>query len=127
MKQISIALLLVLTTAFFSCKKDNKDTKPVFVTEGTYVGKIGSGVQIPNGHFSIQLKSGGLLDRINESGTVSATGTWQRNGSAFTAHYETSNGVKVDLTGTITESQKRIQGNWENNNGVSGSFYATKE
>ena len=84
-------------------------------------------MQIPNDYFAFKIKANSQLDRINASGTVTATGSWELTGSAFTAHYESSSGVKVDLTGTLTEADKRIQGTWSSTNGSSGKFHATKE
>lgn len=126
--------LSAIFSAFFlsflllSCSKSKDETTPPpYVVEGIYLGKIGSGIQTPTGHFSIKLKSGGLMDRINEVGSVTATGTWQLSGNTFTAHYESSSGVKVDLTGILNSAQKRIQGNWSSTNGNSGTYNVTKE
>ena len=71
----NLMMVLALSSIFVACKKD-KDT-PAYVVEGTYEGKLGSGVATPTGFFGLRLKTGGILERINSTADVTATGTWK--------------------------------------------------
>jgi hypothetical protein len=131
MKQLKTLLAVVLlTTIFASCKKEKDDLPEppkAFKVEGAYVGKLGSGSEIPNGYFEIVLKPGGALERVGLLGGVDGTGTWQLSGNDFTAEYKNTAGtVTVNLDGTLNKEQKRISGNWSSTNGKSGKFHATK-
>jgi hypothetical protein len=125
LKGLSFAFLLVFVAA--SCSKDHDDTPPPFAMEGFWSGKIGTGSASPSGQYALNLKSGGIIERVNGSGAVTATGTWQLNGAAFTASYNYTNGTMVNVTGTVDKGKNKLTANWENNGGEKGSLYASKE
>ena len=85
-----------------------------FSIEGKWAGKIGTGAATPSGQYALNIKSGGVVERVNSSGNVTATGTWQMNGNNFTATYNYSNGTVVDVTGTIDKAKYKLTANWEN-------------
>lgn len=120
----NLMMVLALSSIFVACKKD-KDT-PAYVVEGTYEGKLGSGVAIPTGFFGLQLKAGGILNRITSTGEVTGTGTWTLSSNKLTGDYVGSNGIIVSIEATLDQSQGRFSGHWENSVNNEGSWYAAK-
>lgn len=125
MKFLQLVGVAVLSlAAITSCKKE--DVKPPFAIEGTWEGKIGTGSTKPDGYFGIVVKPGGILDRLKNDGSVSASGKWQLNGNTFTGDYTFSDGVKVTLTGMVLKSENKLDGTWTNSGNNSGTLYASK-
>ena len=118
-------MALFLATSLVACKKDND--APPFTIEGKWEGKIGSGTSTPSGQYALTIKPGGVVERVNGSGSVTATGTWQLTGDNFSATYNYKNGTIVEVTGTVNKGTQKIAGNWDNNGGEEGSFYANKQ
>ncbi|HEX5653510.1 MAG TPA: hypothetical protein VFX58_10575 [Chitinophagaceae bacterium] len=113
-------LALVLSSLFMACNKDN-DTTPPFSIEGKWTGTTGNG-----GYFGMNIKPGGVLERISSSGSVSATGHWQLNGNALTGDYTFTSGTVVTMQATVDKSQNKLSGTWANNGGEQGTMSATK-
>jgi hypothetical protein len=125
MKFLRTAIVaLFITGALVACKKD-KDL-PAFTIEGSWTGKIGNDADIPSGQYALNIKKGGSLERIGANGTVSATGSWNQQGNAFTGIYFYANGTVVDIIGTVDKSTNKITGSWSNNGNEEGSFYLNK-
>ena len=126
MKALKFASILLLSvTTFFACKKE-KDEQPPFAMEGRWTGKIGTGPVTPASQFSINLKPGGVIERINANGGVSGTGNWSLVNNEFAGAYVLSSGTQIVLQGTFDKSVKRLSGNWSNGS-ETGSWNATKE
>jgi hypothetical protein len=122
----SIAIAMLLTATFISCKKDS--VPPPFTMVGKWVGKIGQGSSAPNGYYALNMKSNGTVERISSNGEVSATGTWSLEGDVFTAVYTyPGSGGTVNVDGTVDKSQKKLTGFWENTGDEEGTFYATRQ
>ena len=116
------AFVLLLSTAFIACKKDN-DTPAPFTIEGAWKGQTGNG-----GFFGLNIKPGGVLERISSGGAVSATGTWEMNGNTLTGDYTfTSGGTIVEMTATIDQAKNKMTGTWSNNGGEIGTLTAEKD
>lgn len=124
MKSLFAAILL--TTAFAACSKNNDDTPPPFVMDGLWEGKIGTGSVTPSGQYALKIKPGGIVERVNSSNNVTASGTWQLNGSNFTATYNYSNGTIVSVTGTVDKGKNKLTATWENNGNEEGTLFANK-
>jgi len=125
MKNLKLVLfVLFLAGSFAACKKDN--VAPPFTIEGKWEGKLGTAPASPNSYFGIQVKPGGVLERLNSSGNVSATGTWQLAGNQFTGTYTFSSGTIVEINATVDKGQNKLSGNWENSGNETGSWYANK-
>jgi hypothetical protein len=120
---------LLMAALFTACSKDkDSSTPPAFNIVGVWEGKLGSGVNIPNGFFGLNVKSGGNLDRISADGEVTGTGTWTLDGTTFKGHYvATSNGVEIDVTATVDKAANKLTGAWENSGDNSGTWYASKK
>lgn len=130
MKIIKPFILFIFAVSVFSaCKKDSK--APAFTIEGSWVGKLGSGSNTPGSQFEINVKPGGVLERINGSGGISGIGTWQVNGDMFTGHYEfTNSNGSASVQATIDKSaNKLVNGTWGSGNNTSGAgtWYASKQ
>lgn len=113
------AIALVLSTAFVACSKDKNDTP--FVIEGTWKGTTGGG-----GFFGVNLKAGGVLERIYSDGQVGATGTWQLNGKTLTGEYHFASGTDVTMTANVDTKHNKFSGSWSNDAGEIGTMQATK-
>jgi hypothetical protein len=130
MKIVKILMIaFALSASLVACKKDDKvDVKlPDFKVEGAYEGKLGSGISIPNGFFGIRLKTGGVIERFNDSKEVTGTGTWKLEGDRLSASYEGTNGVKVFLDAELDKILGRFSGTWSNTAGNSGKWYASQK
>jgi hypothetical protein len=74
------------------------------------------------------MKANGVIERINSSDKVSATGTWLLVGDEFSATYTfTSGSTIVTLEGTVDKQQRKLTGTWENDGDEVGTFYATQK
>jgi len=122
--KIAMMLLVSLAGSFVACKKDN--VNPPFVIEGKWDGKLGTAPNTPNSFFGIQIKPGGVLERLNSSGTVTGTGTWQLAGNQFSGTYTFTSGTVVEITGTVDKGSNKVSGNWENSGNEFGTWYASK-
>lgn len=124
MKFLKSALVVLLMTAtFFACKKE--DAQPSFTIEGVWKGKIGTGNVTPGGQYALNIRQGGSLERINTSGGVSASGTWQLSGNTLTGTYTYPSGTVVTFSGSVDKKQQTITATWQNQS-EQGTFHATK-
>ncbi len=121
----SLVVALLVTSFFVACKKDN--TPPPFTIEGKWEGKIGTGNATPSGQYALNIKSDGVVERVNSNGTVTASGNWQLAGDNFSATYNYQNGTVVEVTAHMDKGSKKLSGSWENNGGEEGAFYANKQ
>jgi opacity protein-like surface antigen len=119
-----IAVALLMTIGVISCKKDNDDA-PAFVMEGQWTGKLGTGSGTPASQFALNLKTGGVLERLNSSGSVTGTGSWSLTGNNFTASYTFSSGTVVNLTGNLEKASNKLDGSWTNSGAETGLWNAT--
>jgi|GEM_PF-4691024 len=122
---------LIMAATFTACSKDKNDVpespKTVDIT-GTYEGKIGTSAALPTGHFALQVKQDGKIDRVSADKSISGTGTWTMNGASFKAEYTATNGVKVKIAATFDKfSGKLTGGKWENDANNDGTWYASKK
>lgn len=118
---------LVFSTLWMACKKDN-DSVAEFNIVGMWEGKIGSGSNTPSGQYALNIKSNGTVERISASGNVSATGTWQLNGTVFTATYTyPGTGGTATVDASVDKAKNKIDGMWENTGNEEGTFYLVKK
>jgi hypothetical protein len=122
MKFVKAAIVaLLITAAFASCKKD--DVEAPFTIEGVWDGETGNG-----GQFAINVKPGGVLERLNYADAVVATGNWQLNGNTLTGdYYFPSSDTEVTFSAEINSNQRTLSGTWSNNGGEVGTMTASKE
>lgn len=121
----SVAMAILLTATLVACKKDNVPAP--FTMNGIWEGKIGDNNDAPDGQYKLNLKGSGIIERINSSGVVSATGTWLLEGTDFSASYIFADGnTIVTLEGTVDKDQRKLTGTWENDGDEVGTFYASQ-
>lgn len=102
---------LLLTSAMIGCKKDKAAIEQTIA--GIYLGKWGDVGGQPHSYFRLQLKSDGKLVRLNESGAVTANGSYTLNGINFEGSYtHTNNGEKHSVAGLYTDFDGVITGTW---------------
>jgi hypothetical protein len=125
MKSLFAALLAI--TVFVAYSNKNEEIPRPFAMDGVWEGKIGTGAGSPSGQYSLLIKSDGTLERINTSGSVTASGTWELSGRRFTATYNYSNGTIVIITGAVDKEKNKLTATWENNGNEEGTFFAAKK
>jgi hypothetical protein len=123
MKISRLAILaFILATTLIACKKDNdNDNQDSFAMEGVWKGTTGNG-----GFFGVNIKQNGTLERINSSGDVSATGTWQLSGNTLSGSYDFASGTHVVMSATVDKANHKFSGTWSNNGGEQGTMQANK-
>jgi hypothetical protein len=126
-----IAIIVFIGTAVFflnSCKKDEATSTPNFNFKGRWVGTYES-----NGtsYFSLDLNNAGDLVVFASDSYYYGSGTWSKNGKAFSGTYEyaTSAGTwKLAAQLTINGSDTTLVGTWTDASDASnkGAFTVLK-
>lgn len=136
MKFLKFAIVaLLLSAAFFSCKKDNDDDfkAPTGNTaiEGKYVGKYGYGNEVPSISYILNVKPGGIFEELNTSGVSKCiSGTWSLNGNVFTAKYQWKAplNTKFSVAATFDASTGKLVGTWGyDDSATNGGKWETKQ
>lgn len=125
MKSLFAAILAI--TVFVAYSNKNEEIPRAFSMDGVWEGKIGTGMSTPAGQYSMLINSDGTLQRVNTSGSITASGTWELSGRRFTATYNYSNGTIVIITGTMDREKSKLTATWENNGNEEGSLFASKK
>lgn len=118
---------LFLSTAIFSCKKDDNDnfTSPSNTAiEGKWVGKYGYQNEAPSIYYCLNVKPGGIIEELNSSGVSKCiSGTWSLNGNTFTAKYQWKAPLNTtfSVVATFDPSTGKLVGTWGyDNNATNG-------
>jgi len=116
MKSIKIAIVaFVLTLVSISCKKssDSPSATPATI-EGVWVGKFGTGDNKPSSFFSLNIKPGGVIEELTESGEVKGKGTWKLENNILSGSYTylAPSSNKYSIIGAFDASKGMILGNW---------------
>ncbi|GAO41418.1 hypothetical protein [Flavihumibacter petaseus] len=138
MKAISISLsatlrtlvLALLTISLMTACSKSKDEKKGGGFEGVYEGKWGEEFDEPAYHYKLRFKSGGTLERLDESDVVIASGQWSRNGIDVEGYYIfLDDGSKFSFAGLYTDFDGAILGNWgfDNSKANGGTFEIKKK
>lgn len=116
--------ILLIAIVFVSCKKDNTPT-----INGTWVGKFGENNETPTYFYKFVIKSGGVLQRLDNNNQVVATGTWQLSGAEFKGNYIFSDdNYKFSLSGLYTDFNGEMIGTWgTGNNSTNGGKFNLKK
>jgi hypothetical protein len=132
MKFSVMALTMAIT--FFSCKKDSdsvaKNT-PTPGIEGKWIGKYGFGNETPGIFYSFNIKPGGVIEELNKSGYSKGSGTWNLNGTTFTATYQWGAPYYsfYSVSATYNEATHKLTGTWGYDNSATdgGLWEQTKQ
>lgn len=135
MKFLKFSLVaLLMSTAFFSCKKDADNItshKPAPGIQGDWIGKYGFGNETPGIYYRFSIQESGLIDELNSSGVSKGGGTWNLNGTTFTAHYQWKAPLNTIYTvsATYNEAAHKLSGTWGYGNSATngGLWEQTKQ
>ncbi|MFT3910841.1 MAG: hypothetical protein QM737_15595 [Ferruginibacter sp.] len=123
-------LVLFLTTALTSCKKDKAEGSSSSSIEGSWAGKRGDAGETPGYDFRFTIKAGGAIDATNASGAVKGSGSWTLNGTEFKANYQFVAPLftKYQVKGNYDAATGKISGVWGFDDGLyeEGTFYLDK-
>ena len=117
---------LLVSTAFFSCKKDNNDdfkTPSNTAIEGKWVGKYGYQNDAPTIYYCLNVKPGGVIEELNSSGESKGSGTWTLNGNTFTAKYQWKAPLNTifSVVASFDPATGKLSGTWGwNDNATTG-------
>lgn len=114
MKMLKLMLLLLVsTTTFFACQKDDEG-QPTDTVEGLWIGNYGFGNDNPDIFFSFNIKPGGVIEEVNKNQGVKGTGTWELVGDQFTASYKWYAPYFTDykVRATFDKAHGRLSGFW---------------
>lgn len=135
LKHSALALLIV-STLFVACKKDN-DTPvepngtPGEFSAGVWQGKYGFGNETPNVTYIFNIKAGGVIEELNSQGNSKGDGTWALNGTTFTAQYQWKSPyfTKYKVVATYDKTTGKLTGTWGYDNSTTdgGKWNMTKK
>jgi len=112
--KLFLAGCLVVTT-LFSCSKDNEEPPaPVTGVAGKWVGTYGFGNETPHVFYSLNIKTNGVIEELNKSGNSKGDGSWNLNGSVFTAQYQWKAPMnsKYSIKATYNGANGKLSGTW---------------
>lgn len=122
--------VLMAVFIFSACKKENTTPAPKgpVTIDGIWKGKYGEGTASPVFFYGFKIKPGGVFERISESGTVEATGTWSLSSTVFIGIYS-KEGQQYSIAGTFNAEEGTIVGDWGFNANTSdgGTFHVKKQ
>ena len=126
-------LTLVTAIVLFSCSKNSDDVthNPPPGIEGDWIGKYGFGNETPSVYFRFSIQANGKIDELNASGASKGGGTWELNGTSFTAHYQWKAPLNTIYTvaATYNEATHKLSGTWGYNSSATngGLWEQTKQ
>src|SRR4030095_16255711 len=131
MKMFKLFLfLLVSTTVFFACSKEDEGT-PTDTVEGLWIVTYGFGNDSPDIFFSFNIKPGGVIEELNKSKGVKGSGTWQLVGDQFTASYQWGAPyfTAYSVSATFNKAHGKLSGywGWDDNDSDGGKWEMEKE
>lgn len=115
MRFLKIALITLLSSGLFAaCSKDKTENPSESAIIGRWVGTYGFDDDNPTIYYSLNFKSGGVIEEISPSGQVKGTGTWEMSNNVLTAHYSwlPSNPTTFSIVAAFNASQGKLIGNW---------------
>lgn len=132
MRVLKITMIaLMFSGIFMACSKDNDGNSNPVSIEGRWVGKYGNGSANPSIYYSLNFKSGGIIEEYNSSDQKLGEGTWEMTGNTITAHYNwlPPNSSSYTIVAAFNSSQGKLLGNWGYGNNATngGLFEMTKQ
>jgi hypothetical protein len=115
MKVLKIALIaLFVPVLFAACSKDKTENSSESAIMGRWIGAYGFDNDNPNVYYSLNFKSGGVIEEVNSNGQVIGSGTWEMNGNTITAHYAwlPPSTATFSIVAGYYPSQGKLLGNW---------------
>lgn len=122
-----LVVSLLIGTAFFSfssCKKNSDNINHPL--EGKWVGSYGFGNETPHAFFSFNIKPGGVIEELSQSGESKGDGTWSINGTTFSATYQWDAPLNTiySVVAVYDASKGKLTGSWGyNSSSTNGGFW----
>lgn len=118
MKFLRLSMFALLASVIlFSCKKDsdsgiNKTTEPGI--QGDWIGTYGFGNDNPSIYYRLKIQANGVIEELNSSGNSKGSGTWNLDGTTFTAAYQWKAPYNTiyKVTATYNEATHKLTGTW---------------
>lgn len=106
--------MLFITASSCSKKSDPAPASTSTSLQGVWVGKYGFDNENPHVFYSFNIKANGIIEELNSTGEVKATGTWKLDNNIFTAKYinVAPSTSKYSVIGAFNSSMGKILGNW---------------
>lgn len=128
----SALVLLVVSSIFVSCKKDDVaiNQGPTTIV-GKWVGEYGYDSEDPSHYYCFNIKSDGTIQELRKSGDVLGSGTWTLVGSAFNATitWDPPYSSIFMVTAYFDENTGELYGAWgyEPSDTDGGEWYLNKQ
>jgi hypothetical protein len=126
------ACVLLLSTAFLACKKDKGPSTDPNATKfyGKWVGTYGYDSEMTGYFFSLLIKSDGVIQELNSSGSAKSNGTWSMHGTTLKGTYKMNFAPysQYSVIATINAATGKMEGSWgyEGNGADGGKTLLTK-
>lgn len=125
-----IMAVLIATTTFVSCSKDNGDDNNTNI-EGDWVGTYSDASTNATFDYRLRIKPNGEVQELNSAGTVIGTGGWEldNTNNVFMAEYEWTNGQDFSIIADFLKQDGKLIGSWgyDNSNSDGGTFELQKQ
>jgi len=108
-KFILVAIAAIIGLA--SCSKDKADTAQNTIIEGRWVGTHVNNASGNTFYYSFNVKPGGVIEEINQSGQKIGEGTWKLENDILTAAYTWPSGSKYSVI-AFYKSTAKLLGDW---------------
>lgn len=125
----SILLVSLAFISFSACKKDSDSPSASGTLNGKWEGKWGNDNEAPSAFFSLNFKSGSVLEEIDQAGEVKGVGAWTIDNAnniitGYTINSKPPVGNKYSIVAAFYPSQGKVLGNWGFGNSATdgGSF-----
>ncbi len=116
---------LLSVMVFASCSKKNDDIKANVPIEGTWVGKSSILSEPYNNFYSFKIKTGGILERLDNNGVKIGEGTWAfyNDGIGITGTYTITGGDTFSIIASFDKVNGKLDGTWGNGTQEYGGGY----
>lgn len=124
-----LAIILLTSVIFISCKKDKPATEPQTTITGSWAGEYGIAKSQISSPYNFNILSDGMLQITNVDKKVIGDGTWNLESDSFKGVYKLYEGGTYNLTGVYNKSTNNIKGTWgSGEKGPSaGNFFLDKK
>ncbi len=119
---------LVVAIAATACSKSNSSDKPFESIAGVWKGTVITDHDKKVYFWSFGFRANGVLEVLNQTGGVVATGTWSLENNILMASY-TQDDDKFSIIGSHNASLGKILGNWGYDNSTTdgGTWEMSKQ
>lgn len=106
----TLSIIVLFLPLLFSCSKNSDGPSAVETMQGKWIGTYGFDNETPTHYFSLNIKPGGIIQELNNSGVAKGQGNWTPQGKVIKGNYkmlfspynEYSVSVSLDANGQMT-------------------------